>query len=125
MTDKEIAENLKKFRNDAGLTQDQMSEKIGVCRATYISMEKGKTPLINGKLYKAAEVLDCDAEKLVSGYSQQKWESLALKDAEAEKEELIKENRVLKEENEKLKDDIILLKQLNAYMKAELDKFKG
>lgn len=122
MTDRKIAENLKKLRRESGLTQEQMSDKMGICRATYNNLETGKTTLINEHLYSAAKVLDCPPEKLVGGYDKDNSGMQALRDIQEECDALRRENAELLEEVGRLKDDIQILKQLNAYRQAEIEK---
>lgn len=41
-TQRNVARNLKLLRNARGLTQEQLSEELHICRTTYILYEQGK-----------------------------------------------------------------------------------
>jgi len=41
VTKEEILNNVHKFRQEAGVTQEQFAEKVGVTRQTVIAIEKG------------------------------------------------------------------------------------
>lgn len=59
-----FGENLKKYRLQAGLTQAELAEIIGVAQPTIAEYEIGKkTPVVN-KAIKIAEILNTTCEKL-------------------------------------------------------------
>ncbi|WP_194746628.1 helix-turn-helix transcriptional regulator [Staphylococcus chromogenes] len=61
-----IDNNVSKFRKKAGLTQQELSDLVGVTRRTVISLEKGNyTPSLLLAL-NIAKVLDVDINKIFS-----------------------------------------------------------
>jgi transcriptional regulator with XRE-family HTH domain len=48
----EVANNVERIRSLRGLTQEQVADVLGVSRATYISVAKGKRDLTTGELEK-------------------------------------------------------------------------
>jgi len=44
VSSKIISKNVKKFRQQAGLSQDQMARKAGIPYSTYLKIESGTTP---------------------------------------------------------------------------------
>jgi len=48
----EVANNVERIRSSHGLTQEQLARVLGVSRATYISVTKGKRDLTTGELEK-------------------------------------------------------------------------
>ena len=63
-------ERLKKLRNDLGITQKELADKIGVNRTTVGGYEtKGKEPSYN-TLIKIAKTLNCSLDFLL-GYSEE------------------------------------------------------
>ena len=58
--------NLKKAREAAGLTQEELAEKSGVKRGTISNIETGKqTDMMVGNLKRIAEALGCEISDLV------------------------------------------------------------
>ena len=60
-----IGKNIKKKRNEKGITQDQLAEKLNVARQTVSSWEMGRTEPDVDTLTKLAEVLDVTEEDLI------------------------------------------------------------
>ena len=61
-----LAENIKKYRNKLGLTQESLARKADVSYNTIIKLEsKGITDPRMGTLKKLAEALDVSMDKLV------------------------------------------------------------
>jgi transcriptional regulator with XRE-family HTH domain len=48
----EVANNVEKIRSSRGLTQEQVADILGISRATYISVTKGRRDLTTGELEK-------------------------------------------------------------------------
>jgi transcriptional regulator with XRE-family HTH domain len=44
VSSKIVSKNVKKFRRQAGLSQDQMARKAGIPYSTYLKIESGTTP---------------------------------------------------------------------------------
>ena len=54
----EVAKTVEKIRFARGLTQEQLADVIGVSRATYINVEKGKRDLTTGELERLSAYLN-------------------------------------------------------------------
>lgn len=57
MTESEIKENIEKIRKERKITQQQMADLLNVDRNTYRNIEKGRSKIINPKLYNIAGIL--------------------------------------------------------------------
>ena len=66
--EKELRDNISRIRQEKNISQKEMAEKLGISRASYISMEKGKTRLLNENVEKFAEINDVSPSELVLGY---------------------------------------------------------
>ncbi len=63
-----ILKNIQRARENAGLTQEQMSKILGMSRQTYNHFETGKTEIISKQIFKIAKALGISEEKLILGY---------------------------------------------------------
>lgn len=59
--------NILKRRKEAGLSQEEMAEKIGISRTAYRNIETGKTRLISRTAEKMASILGISTEELLFG----------------------------------------------------------
>lgn len=59
-----ISANLKKYREEAGLTQTELGEKIGKAKTTVASWEQGKSLPDPGLLYRIAFYLGKDIRQM-------------------------------------------------------------
>ncbi len=59
--------NILKRRKEAGLSQEEMAEKIGISRTAYRNIETGKTRLISRNAEKMASILGISTEELLFG----------------------------------------------------------
>lgn len=71
----EFSERLKKLRKDAGLTQVDVSEKLGISQPAYASWERGIKKPTQDNLVKIAQVLNVSVDYLV-GNSEEKVDEL-------------------------------------------------
>lgn len=71
----EFSERLKKLRKDAGLTQVDVSEKLGISQPAYASWERGIKKPTQDNLVKIAQVLNVSIDYLV-GNSEEKSDEL-------------------------------------------------
>lgn len=62
-----IKNNLKKYRKQAGLTQIQLAEELGISIATLRRYEAGETAPDGVMIKRIAEILDIAPENLVAG----------------------------------------------------------
>lgn len=68
--DKKIPVRIRQEREISGLTQDLLSEKIGLSRQTLINYESGKSPVPIDVILKMCEVFGCEAEYLLCASDQ-------------------------------------------------------
>lgn len=61
--------NILKRRKEAGLSQEEMAEKIGISRTAYRNIETGKTRLISRHAENMASILGVSTEELLFGNS--------------------------------------------------------
>lgn len=79
---------LLELRNNQGLSQAFVAEKIGVSRASYIEIEKGTKELTLSQANKIAEIFNISLNELISGKINSKIEvSLQEKENKKEKQE--------------------------------------
>ncbi|WP_455441249.1 helix-turn-helix domain-containing protein [Streptococcus parasanguinis] len=71
----EFSERLKKLRKDAGLTQVDVAEKLGISQPAYASWERGIKKPTQENLVKIAQILNVSVDYLV-GNSENKDEDL-------------------------------------------------
>lgn len=58
-------ENLRRLREAAGLTQVELSEKVGVKQGSYSAWERGEAMPSAMNLLKLSYVLDCSVDELL------------------------------------------------------------
>lgn len=68
--DKKIPVRIRQEREISGLTQDLLSERIGLSRQTLINYEAGKSPVPIDVILKMCEVFGCEAEYLLCASDQ-------------------------------------------------------
>ena len=71
----EFSERLKKLRKDAGLTQVDVANKLGISQPAYASWERGVKNPTQDNLVKIAQVLNVSVDYLV-GNSEEKTDEL-------------------------------------------------
>jgi putative transcriptional regulator len=71
----EFSERLKQLRKDAGLTQVDVAEKLGISQPAYASWERGIKKPTQENLVKIAQILNVSVDYLV-GNSEKKDEDL-------------------------------------------------
>lgn len=59
--------NILKLRKEAGLSQEDMAEKMGISRTAYRNIESGKTRLISRHAEDMASIFGISAEELLFG----------------------------------------------------------
>lgn len=66
VSSKVLSKNLKKLREGAGLSQDQMARKAGIPYSTYLKIENGVTPNPSIQtVLNIAEALEISLDELV------------------------------------------------------------
>ena len=62
-----IGNNIKYFRKESGMTQDELAEELNVTRQALSNWERGKTEPDIETLTKIAEILNVSVEELIYG----------------------------------------------------------
>ncbi len=62
-----VGNNIKRFRTERGITQDELAEKLSVTRQAVSNWERGKTEPDIETLDRLAQALDVSAEALIYG----------------------------------------------------------
>lgn len=65
---KKIGENLSRFRTAKNLTQQEISEALGMSRTSYNQLENGHSHITVEKLYEISEVLKISVLDLLPGF---------------------------------------------------------
>lgn len=61
------SERLIKLRKDAGLTQTEVADKLGITQNYYSYIERGKRPMKVGMLAQLCELFDVSADYILRG----------------------------------------------------------
>ncbi len=67
-----INEGLKKCRQERGISQNYLAEKLGVSRIFINALETGKRQIPLDRLVQIANILNCSLDELVGRSKQQK-----------------------------------------------------
>lgn len=59
-----LGNNIRKIRELRGLTQKQVSEKLGMTQGNYARLEKGEIKIAEERLGKIASILDCNSSRI-------------------------------------------------------------
>ena len=124
--------NLRRARENAGLSQAELADGIGIARTTIVSLESGKTRLFNKNLQLVADHLHLSIEELLCGAPAE----VLLQDepTRAEREKALKteyEERIAllqerleaeKRLNEALQSNVDSLTRSNQYLLEQLRK---
>ncbi|WP_185731329.1 helix-turn-helix domain-containing protein [Larkinella rosea] len=115
-----IYENIRSFRAEKGLTQEDMAEKLGINQGSYARLERGETELTLKRLDQIAAIFEVDGTQII-----QKGENLLEEDPRL----LVAKIHSLQKENERLKAQIKELElegseDISSYQKkiSDLDK---
>lgn len=102
-----IKKKIYEVRRAKGVSQEEMANRMGIALNSYRKLERGKTSLVNSKLWDIANALGVSVRELVLEEDQSTGISLA----QAERNEFEREIEQLKEENALLKQHIVLLNE--------------
>lgn len=69
MDEKQIKESIRRCREESGLTQKEIAQKIGISRNAYADLENGGTRIFNEHLEKIASETSRSVEELVFGFT--------------------------------------------------------
>lgn len=119
MDNASIKANIQRFRKEAGISQSELADRLGMFRTAYRNIEKGKTRLISNILGMIAKELGKTPEELLLGYEPSSEGSRKLSD-------IREEYRSRQAEQEKAHaDEVVALKDriktLNDYVAALQD----
>ena len=105
---------IKELRNKKKLTQDEVSEKSGIKKRTYIDYESGKTDVPLSKLQNIAIALGVTIYDLINNENVSTFEEPKETYGKEEKtdfELLLKNNKLLKEQNQLQEEIIVMLRE--------------
>ena len=68
MDNNSIKENIRKFRKERKMTQEEMAHLLGISVTAYRDLERGNTSIMNAHVLRIAELLETSTEELVLGY---------------------------------------------------------
>lgn len=92
-----ISENIKRIREEKGISQSKFAELIGMERTNYFRLEKRGNKLTIEQLEKIADALGVTVIELLTGEAQKAQDSEREKELEAEVKELRKDKKTLYE----------------------------
>ena len=67
MDEQNLKENIRRIREDLGMTQEEFAQELGIDTSTYWRLEEGKTRIISPYLYRIAKLARIDISDLVAG----------------------------------------------------------
>ena len=116
MDNTSITENIRKFRKQRRMTQEDMAHLLGISVTAYRDLERGNTSIMNAHVLRIAELLETSTEELVLGYRPVQMPGKKLEEMQAEYAEKItaleKENDYLKKLVKSLEDTIAAKTQI-------------
>lgn len=68
MDNTSIKENIRKFRKERKMTQEEMAHLLGISVTAYRDLERGNTSIMNAHVLRIAKLLETSTEELVLGY---------------------------------------------------------
>ncbi len=112
-----IKANLKKYREERKLTQQDMAELLGMSRVNYNCIENGSTKLISDNIEKLANAINLSQEELILGYKPNYEETQHLSDIKVEYNK--RTNNLIADYEERLLRKDELIKSLQETIKAQ------
>lgn len=79
-----IKDNIRKIRKARKMTQEEMALQLGISITAYRDLEKGSTSILNGNVYRIADLLETPAEEIVLGYRPSQAEGATLQEMQQE-----------------------------------------
>ncbi len=67
-----VSEGLRKCRQERGISQNYLAEKLGVSRIFINALETGKRPIPLDRLVQIANILNCSLDELVGRSGKEK-----------------------------------------------------
>ena len=116
MDNTSIKENIRKFRKERKMTQEEIADMLGISITAYRDLERGSTSIMNGHFLRMAELFDTSTEELVLGYRPAQLPGKKLEEMQAEYavriENLEKENEYLRKLVKSLEETIATKTQI-------------
>lgn len=116
MDNTSIKENIRKFRKERKMTQEEIADMLGISITAYRDLERGSTSIMNGHFLRMAELFDTSTEELVLGYRPAQMPGKKLEEMQAEYavriENLEKENEYLRQLVKSLEETIATKTQI-------------
>lgn len=133
--DEEIRSILKKLRQEAHLSQEEMARRLGLKRTTYRKLENGPTKLVSDVIEHAADVFNVPSAQMF-GYDLNQITQDCLSDIESELARKNQElssanaqlealNNVLSSEVEELHDQLKHANEMNLWLRRRLDHLES
>ena len=89
MDNNSIKENIRTFRKQRKMTQEDMAHLLGISVTAYRDLERGNTSIMNANVLKIAELLGTSTEELVLGYRPVQMPGKRLEEVQAQYSEKI------------------------------------
>ena len=116
MDNASIKENIRRFRKERKMTQEEIADMLGISITAYRDLERGSTSIMNGHFLRMAELFDTSTEELVLGYRPAQMPGKKLEEMQAEYavriENLEKENEYLRKLVKSLEETIATKTQI-------------
>lgn len=137
MDDKSIKENIRKRREDLGITQSEMALRLGMDRTSYRNLETGSTRVLNPRLEDIASLLGTTVTGILTGhFAVRQYDFTLLEDVSATYQQKIakqdsefaefrtranEEKAFLLEQVETLKGYLQAEKEINSFLRIGSD----
>lgn len=138
MDEKSVKENLRRAREECGLSQTAVAEHLGMNRSSFVKLESGSTRIVNKHFLMLAKLYGRSPEELMFGRNSEDSAGMLLQSENSfkeQKKQIINdyESR-LEEKNQRLEalerlltakeDSIRLLSEIKIRLEKELDKLQ-
>ncbi|MEZ4786849.1 MAG: helix-turn-helix transcriptional regulator [Flavobacterium haoranii] len=116
-------QNIKRIREQKGISQDYMAMELGISQSTYTKLERGEVNLYVDRLLKIAKVLNIGLARIfdenannsfnVNTYDTSSNFNQVIENQYNDSKELIKKlQNTLESENQHLKEEVVFLRKL-------------
>lgn len=116
-------QNIKRIREQKGISQDYMAMELGISQSTYTKLERGEVNLYVDRLLKIAKVLNIGLARIfdenannsfnVNTYDTSSNFNQVIENQYNDSKELIKKlQSTLESENQHLKEEVVFLRKL-------------
>jgi len=135
MDESSIKENLARAREASMLSQSEAALRLGINRASFIKLEKGRTRILNRHIPELARIYGVSVEELLLGYMPIENSSLFLEDRKAERKQMIDDyearleilNKTIASQEQaiqNLEGKVQLLERLNRRLEKDLERYE-